>query len=74
MRIRPVADLGNVQKERLKLLPEKNCRPDTIHLLLKEKKYDTTEYNKPVNSMLPADFFLFMANTAQYLQAKRYGQ
>ena len=26
----------------------------------------------PVNPMLPADFFLFKANTAQYLQATRW--
>jgi hypothetical protein len=31
-------------------------------------------YNMPVNPMLPADFFLFMANTAQYLQATRWAQ
>jgi hypothetical protein len=28
-------------------------------------------YNMPVNPMLPADFFLFTANPAQYLQATR---
>jgi len=30
--------------------------------------------NMLVNPMLPSDFFLFTANTAQYLQATRYGQ
>jgi hypothetical protein len=28
----------------------------------------------PVNPMLPADFFLFKVNPAQYLQATRYAQ
>ena len=28
----------------------------------------------PVNPMLPAAFFLFKANTAQYLQATRWQQ